>query len=196
MHYILLLLLMVMCLAYTTNCVVYYVVPDNHYLATNNNTLQHYLNNSEKYFTSHTQLVFLPGSHHLHTDLVVQNISNFTLEGIGQKEMPYTMIYCTESAQVVINNSHNINLRYLIVSECGVSKVKDLMLPLAALDIFNCSNVILLNSLIVCQYQQCGLEVINVVGDNFLYNITSSYLLIIHNMTRDDSRMESVTTIM
>ena len=34
------------------------------------------------------------------------------------------------------------------------------------------------------------MKVFNVVGNNFLYNITSSYLLIIHNMKRDDSRME------
>ena len=48
----LLLLLMVTCLAYTTNCVEYDAVPDDHNLATKNNTLQHYLANSEEYFTS------------------------------------------------------------------------------------------------------------------------------------------------
>ena len=80
-----LLLLMVTCMVYTTNCVAYYVVPDDHYLDTDygNNTLQHYLNNSEKYFTSHTQLLFLPGKHHLHTDLVIQGVQNLTLQGKG-----------------------------------------------------------------------------------------------------------------
>ena len=77
---------MVTCLVYITNCVVYYVIPEDHYLDTdygNNYTLQHYLNNSEKYFTSHTQLVFLPGKHHLHIDLVIQGVQNLTLQGKG-----------------------------------------------------------------------------------------------------------------
>ena len=80
---------MVTCLVYTTNCVVYYVIPDDHYLDTdygNNYTLQHNLNNSEKYFTSHTQLVFLPGKHHFHTDLVIQDVHDFTLRGLTYKK--------------------------------------------------------------------------------------------------------------
>ena len=88
MYYIYLLLLMVTCLAYTTNSVVHYVVPDDYYVDTNdvNNTLQHYLNNSEKYFISQAQLVFLPGKHHLLTDLVIQDVHNLTLRGNDRKK--------------------------------------------------------------------------------------------------------------
>ena len=182
---------MVTCLIYSTNCVVYFVVPDDHYLDTNdvNNTLQHYLNYSEKYFTSNNRLVFLPGKHHLQTDLVIQNVSNLTLQGINPKEMDNTIIYCTRSSHVFINSSDSVDIGYLSIIECGVSKEKDLLAPLATLHIYNCSNIGLLDSLFVCLYQQCGLVVANVVGDNVFNNITSSHLLITHNMTISHSSM-------
>ena len=189
MHCVYLLLLTVTCLVYTTNCVLYYVVPDDHYLDTDygNNTLQHYLNNSEKYFTSHTQIVFLPGKHQLHTDLVIQDVQNLTLQGNVPSEMNNTIIYCVRSAHVLINSSDDITITHLMVNECGISQGKEL--PLVTLQSYNCSHIMLLNSMFVCQYQQCGLAVANVVGDSYLTNITSSYLLITHNMTRSNSDM-------
>jgi len=138
-------------------------------------------------FTSNTQLVFLSGKHHLHTDLIVDNVVNLTFEGNGQKEMYNTIIYCTWSAQVFINNSHNINFRYLIVNGCGVSKIKRLVLPTIAMDILNCSNTSLLIFFLICHYRcQCGLAIVNTVGNNLLYNITSSFLLVSYKMTRNN----------
>ena len=192
MYFMHLLLLMVTCLTYTTNSVVYHVVPDDHYLDTNNNTLQHYLDNSEKYFTSHTQLVFLPGKHHLTTDLIVENVSSFTLKGNDSKEMHNIIIYCTKQAQLALRNSHDIKIRHLSVIDCGLSRGNDMNFPLNALDVFNCSHFTLLNFLFACQYQQCGFAVINVVGSNLLCNITSSYMLIVHDMTWNDSTTEII----
>ena len=192
MYCIYLLLQIVASLSSTTNCVVYYVAPDNHYQDTNNdvNILQHYLNESEKYFTSNTQLIFLPGKHHLLTDLVIQDVQNLTLQGINQNNN--TIIYCTKSVHVFINSSDNITFESISVNKCGVSQENDLLAPLAALKIFNCSNIALLDSLFICQYQQCGLVVANVVGQNALINIASSHLLITHNMTRSTSTTEII----
>ena len=181
------LLLMVTCLVYTTNCVVYHVVPDDHYLATNNNTLQHYLNNSEKYFTSHTQLVFLPGKHHLHTDLVIENVSNVTLRGINQTAVKDTIIYCNISTQIVISYSTRIEIKYLSIKECGYSQQEDLQITVR---ILSCSDLFMRDSVFNCQYpQQCGLALVNVVGIVRLHYFKSSYLLISHNMTRRNVRM-------
>lgn len=94
------------------------------------------------------------------------------------------MIYCTTLIHIVVSNSNHINIGYLSVSECGMYQGKDLASPLFTLDIFNCSNIIILDCRFVCQCQQCGLKVANAVGQNFLHNIASSYLLITHNMTR------------
>ena len=176
---------MLTCLAHSTNCVVYHVVPDDHYLATNNNILQHYLNNSEKYFTSHTQLVFLPGKHHLHTDLVVQHVVNLTIEG---KEMYNTAVYCTTPAHINISNSDGINIRYLDIYKCGCYQIDS---PFSSLYIFNCSDISIDDSLVLCD-KQCGLVLVNVVGDTHLFNIASSHLLITHNMTRGNSTMRIV----
>jgi len=187
MDYIFVLLLMAACLIFITNCEIYWVIPDDHYSATNNETLQHYLNNSNKYFTSDTQLVFLPGKHHLVTDLVIHNVFNLTLSGI--EEMDDAIIYCTRSAYIFINSSDYITIGSLRVTECGVSQGKDLLATLDTLVIYNCSNILILDSLFVCQYQQCGIVIANSVGESLLKNITSSYLLITHNMTRSHSSM-------
>ena len=165
------------------------MVADDHYLDANcsNNTLQHYLNKSEKYFASHNQLIFLPGKHHLYTDLVVHNVQNLTLQGLYSKEISNTIIYCTRSAHVLINSSVDIAIKYMSVNNCGVSQENDSQVPLVTLHSYNCSNIVLLDSVFVCQYQQCGLVVANYVGSSYLTNITSSYLLLTHSMTRNNS---------
>ena len=98
-----------------------------------------------------------------------------------------TIIYCTRSAHVFISSSDEIYIRWLSVNECGVSQEKDLLAPLATLAIYNCSGVVLSDSLFVCQYYQCGVVLANAVKENLLINIMSNHLLIIHNMTRNYS---------
>ena len=178
-------LLMVTCLTSITNSVVYHVVPDDHYLDTNNNTLQHYLDNSEKYFTSHTQLVFLPGKHHLTTDLIVENVSNFTLRGYSTQL--YNTMICLNNSHVFIGNSSDIEMRYLSMK--GV-QMNPLISPPAILHIFDSSDILIDNSIFVCQFHQCGLLLSNTMGLVQVYNITSGHLLITHNMTRNESDME------
>ena len=127
-----LLLLISTCLVCTTNYVVYYVVIDDHYLDADcsNSTLQHYLNKS---FASHNQLIFLPGKHHLYTDLVVHNVQNLTLQALYSKEISNTIIYCTRSAHILISSSDDIAIKYMSVNDCGVSLGNDSHVPLVTL---------------------------------------------------------------
>ena len=78
-------LLLLSSLLHITTCTVYIVTPDDHYYPNTTchhcHNLQHYLLNVTKYFTSNTQLLFLPGLHHLHTDLIIQNVHNISLIG-------------------------------------------------------------------------------------------------------------------
>ena len=78
-------LLLLSSLLHITTCTVYTVTPDDHYYPNTTchhcHNLQHYLLNVTKYFTSNTQLLFLPGLHHLHTDLIIQNVHNISLIG-------------------------------------------------------------------------------------------------------------------
>ena len=181
------LLLMVSGLACITNCTVYYVLPDDNHQVTSNhtNTLRHYLND-ENYFTSHTQFIFLPGKHHLYRNLLVQTVFNVTLRGISPQKMYDTKIYCTTKAYVAFISSDNINISFLSMDGCGYSKANNLHI---ALNIFNCSNVALLNCLIACQSFQCGLTIINAFKSVHLLNVTSSHLMIAHNLTRSNSNM-------
>ena len=68
---------------------VYYVTPDDDQSDINNNcpidhechTLQYYLLNTSKYFTSNTQLHFLQGKFYINDDIVIDSLHNFSLVG-------------------------------------------------------------------------------------------------------------------
>ena len=116
-----LLLLLVAALLHTTTSTVYYVTPDNHYYPINDNThtLRHYLNNTNKYFTSNTQLHFLPGQYYLNNDLMIQGVSNFTFIGNRINEVINTVINCTLPAGIVVVDSSNIVIANIVMNECG-----------------------------------------------------------------------------
>ena len=180
---------MVSHLAYTTDYTVYDVVPDDHYLATDSNTLQYYIDNFAKYFTSHTQLVFQPGKYYLHTDLIVQNVSHITLRGLNHEEAKNTIIYCIKSVHISISNSNVTGIAYLTITKRDWLQT---ISAVAIIKIFNCLHFYLWNSLCLCQFQQCGLEIVNVAVAAHLKNITSSYLLIVHNTTTSNSTMIAI----
>ena len=66
---------------------VYYVTPDDDQTDINNDcpidhechTLQYYLLNTSKYFTSNTQLHFLQGNFYINDDIVIDSLHNFSL---------------------------------------------------------------------------------------------------------------------
>ena len=78
-------LLLLSSLIHIITCTIYTVTPDDHYYPNTTchhcHNLQHYLLNITKYFTSNTQLLFLPGLHHLHSDLIMLNVHNISLIG-------------------------------------------------------------------------------------------------------------------
>ena len=113
-------LLLVASLVHITSTV-YYVMPDNHYhpISDNTHTLQHYLNNTNKYFTSNTQLHFLPGQYYLNNNLIIQGVSNFSLIGNRTNEVINTVINCTLPAGVVVVDSSNIVIANIVMNECG-----------------------------------------------------------------------------
>ena len=109
-----------MSLVQLTSSRVYHVIPDDHY-PTNDNTytLQHYLNNTSKYFTSNVQLHFLPGQYFLNTDLIISNISNFSLVGNISDGEVHTVINCTSPAGVLVISSEDILISNIVMWECS-----------------------------------------------------------------------------
>ena len=103
-------------LVQSTSGRMYHVIPDDHYPTSDNTyTLQHYLNNTSKYFTSNAQLHFLPGQYFLNTDLIISNISNFSLVGNISNEEIHTIINCTSPAGVLMISSEDVFISNVVM---------------------------------------------------------------------------------
>ena len=109
-------LLLLSSLLNITTFTAYTVRPDDHYYPNTTchhcHNLQHYLLNVTKYFTSNTQLLFLPGIHHLHTNLIIQNVHNFSL--IGNTTTPNIVIQSNVSSVVMLTISR-LTIKNIII---------------------------------------------------------------------------------
>ena len=88
------LLLVVVLLVHKVTSATYFVIPDDHSShQPNANTfsLQHYLNNTSKYFVSHNQFHFMQGQYYMNNDLIIKDVDNITMTGpsIGQCNILY-----------------------------------------------------------------------------------------------------------
>ena len=136
-------LLLLSSLLHVTTCTVYTVTPDDHYYPNTTchhcHNLQHYLLNITKYFTSNTQLLFLPGLHHLHSDLIIQNVHNISLIGSTPNDItPDTVIQVNisyilmvniskltiRSISININHSHRYIFTYILLDQVPLT-IKD-----------------------------------------------------------------------
>ena len=113
-----------------TLATVYTVTPDDHYYPNTTchhcHNLQRYLLNVTKYFTSNTQLLFLPGLHHLHTDLIIQNVHNISL--IGNE----TAILSTSSFILMVNVS-SLTIKNMTITSISQRSIHK-MVPLTIKD--------------------------------------------------------------
>ena len=103
----------------TATSTIYYVIPDDDYSShhydreANSFSLQHYLNNTSKYFVSHNQFHFIPGQYHMNDDLIFKDINNFSVIGIDQ-----CVITCTSPASIVLVNVSNVTLHNISLINC------------------------------------------------------------------------------
>ena len=183
-----LLLLITASLLHTTSSTVYYVIPDDHYTTNNNTyTLQHYLNNTNKYFTSHTQLHFLPGQYYLNTDLIIQHVSNLSLIGNRTNEVINSVIKCTSPAGIVVVGSSNIVITNFVMNECGSNFNDSVIQRDIFMNNYQCrlSLLVLYSLTVTCnyfhsiwQYNSSGILFENGLGDTTLSNLISTYLTV------------------
>ena len=103
---------------------VYTVTPDDHYYPNTKchhcHNLQHYLLNVTKYFTSNTQLLFLPGLHHLHTNLIIQNVHNISLIGstANGTTLDTVIIQCDSSVGITMSNITDLTMENIRIRNC------------------------------------------------------------------------------
>ena len=168
--------LLLLSLLHFTTCTVYTVTPDDHYYPNTTchhcHNLQHYLLNITKYFTSNTQLLFLPGLHHLHTDLAIQNVHNISLIGStfrtnGVKQS--TTIYITfEFSSILIINVSNLIIKNMVISAQNSQESHEPS-EWILLTIKDCSFVVL-NNLLVYESMKRTPHNFALVGINIMGN--------------------------
>ena len=174
------LLLLLLQSEYIAASTVYTVTSDDHYYPnTTCHNLQHYLLNITKYFTSNTQLLFLPGLHHLHTDLIIQNVHNISLIGSTTNGTTLdTVIQCNSSVGILMNNITNLTLTDIKIKNCKYDGYNS-----AAVFITIYTNV-LWRRITVDSISSNGIIGINVLGDSCFSNIKSHTLRINYNDTQ------------
>ena len=172
---------------------VYYVTPDDDQSDINNDcpidhecrTLQYYLLNTSKYFTSNTQLHFLQGNFYINDDIVIDSLHNFSLVGSGVNN---TLIECSTPSLIVIINCTNTVIKNITTgSQCGnlvkrnynlfyirglarLTKVKNYTAPLkmhTTIYIFNSYSTVVQSVLM----QAHGMFIINGLGNTTLTDI-------------------------
>ena len=191
------LLLILSSLLHTTSSTVFYVIPDDHYTTNNNTyTLQHYLNNTNKYFTSHTQLHFLPGQYYLNTDLIIQHVSNLSLIGNRTNEVINSVIKCTSPAGIVVVGSSNIVIANIVMNECGsyfnnvITVTRLFTKYYQSLLILDCQTVTCKYFHSKSQHYPSGVKFANVLGNTTISHVVSSHLKVWYTeMNSNMSRM-------
>ena len=175
-------LLLLLHYVYTTTHV-HTVTPDDHYYSNTTchhcHNLQHYLLNITKYFTSNTQLLFLPGLHHLHSHLIIQNVHNISLIGSTANGTTLdTVIQCNSSVGILMNNITNLTLTDITIKNCKHDGYMN-----ATVLITECTNV-QWRRITVDSISSNGIIGINVLGDSCLSYIKSHMLRIDYNDTQ------------
>ena len=155
-------------LIYITTCTIYNVTPDDT-TCYHCHSLQHYLLNTTKYFTTNTQLLFLPGLHHLHTNFIIQNVHNISLIGSTTNGTTLdTVIQCGPSVGIVMKNITSLRIMSMRFQKCS-TKYRSLK---PAIVIIECTFIQLYLTYIQRNNNQPSLVGVNILGHSTLANVT------------------------
>ena len=192
-------LLLPLLLLHDVLCTVYTVTPDDHYYPNTTchhcHNLQHYQLNITKYFTSNTQLLFLPGLHYLHTDLIIQNVHNISLIGstANGTTLDTVIIQCGSShssSGLLIRNIFNITIENLMFEDCIIKKTYQRHgKNKASIKILNCLHVFMKNVTII-SVPHFSIVAINVLEFS-LFNIKSKSIYILNTDLDKNNRLNS-----
>ena len=169
--------LLLLSLLHTTTSTVYTVTPDHPNITCHHcHNLQHYLLNTTKYFTSNTQLLFLPGIHHLHSNLTIQNAHKISLIGNATQDV---VIQCEMgTVSVFMINITNLAISNLIIQNCYsyiAKKYRNYKSQqstyLYAIKFKDCNFVSVDGLQVREHFHKAGILGINILGDSYFNNI-------------------------
>ena len=143
-------------------------------------SIEYYLKNTRKYFSSNSQLRFKPGEYYLSSDLVIKNVINFSLTGES-----FCKITCALYSSVVILNVTNLLLDNITFKNCNKNFSAylhatfdydhvSISMPScnASLLLYNCTSVVISNISVLVTAGTTGLLVVNVKGHSTLTNVS------------------------
>ena len=156
----------------------------NSYMVTANGSdtesLEYYFNNTHKYFLPNDQLHFQPGIYYLNVDIVIENITNFSL--IGED---ICIIRCTSNVSIMILNVSNFTLENINFENCNKNHSTDLHTSFgyeyvsiskpscnASILLYNCTSVVINNISALVTAGTTGLLVVNMRGHSTLTNVS------------------------
>ena len=189
-------LLLLSSLLHITTCTIYTVTPDDHYYPNTTchhcHNLQHYLLNITKYFTSNTQLLFLPGLHHLHTHLIIQNVHNISLIGSAANGATSNTVIQSNLSHILMVNVSRLTIRNIIISINHNYLPSQHALYWVPLTIKDCSFVSLYQIQVYHQGKHdlvLALVAINMMGNSYFSHVTcyNGKIQLFYNETRTDS---------
>ena len=158
----------------TSGCIaenVYNVLPDDSICEKDTCLhLSYLINNHQYYFTSNTTIVFSAEFYHIINNMIIQNVSNFSLVSTSE-----SMIICSSHVFMGFYNIVNLTIKNFIFWKCGNSLnyyYHDSNQPYWTSILFHeCTNVQIRNVYIEDPVGY-GIIAINMFGHNTLENIT------------------------
>ena len=191
------LLLSLLCIV---TCTVYKVIPDDDHNTTcyHCHTIQYYQLNISKYFTSNTELLFLPGLHHLQTDLIIQNVYNISLLGYGS--ISNIVIKCIKLARIIIFNATSTTVKHLKLQRNISSYYINSDLLYSSMIIRDCKNI-LVDHLIIdmiydLQFESYSLMIVNVLGESHLSHISCHNIQLHYSETEIETESTHVQLLL
>ena len=172
------------------SCDVYYITPDDGYCDNNFpshhcDNLDNYLLNASKYFTAHTQMNFLPGTHYLSTNLSIKNAHNISLIGGTVNGIHATIQCSTKHLFIVMMNITQLTMKDMIITGCGGNISSMVVMPyhygLHTVQLYHCSDVTMQNITILSRTIYDNLISINTMGHSVFYDITSAGVTLVYN---------------
>ena len=92
--------------------------PDN---STHCTTLSEYAQEAERYFTSNTTIVFLPGDHDLDANITVANVSRLTMHGESSSGNDRATVVCSGPVGLKFTNIMNFKIHSLAFTNCSTT---------------------------------------------------------------------------
>ena len=172
---------------------VYYVAPNHSGLSSNNSpgahSLNYYLLNASKYFTSNVKLKLLSGVHQLDSAIVIKDTHHFSLLGCSRNGKLNSTVECVRHnpGGIIISNSSYITLQNIILKDCGTVVNYALYLRRGVAIGFSSASLLINNShslnishVTALQIFTNGIVLINILNSN-LNNISSNGMVVIYN---------------